>query len=80
MNNLTDEQKKQLSSAYHSMMAMDAWQDLVAYAKEERESSFKRSDSKSAGDLTIGEICEERGIRKGLFKLLQYAEFKREGV
>lgn len=77
---MSDESKKAMSNAYHSMMAMEAWQDLTAYAKQERELSLKRMDSKSAAELTLGEICEECGIRKGLLKILQHAEFKREGV
>ena len=77
---MTDEEKKSMSSAYHSMMVTDAWQDLVAYAKSEIESSYKRMDSKSATELRIGDVCEERGIRKGLLKILQHADFKREGI
>lgn len=74
------EDKKATADAYHAMMVMEAWQDLIDFIQQERESSFKRTDAKSAAELTIGEICEERGIRKGLLKILQHAEFKREGV
>ncbi len=62
------------------MMQSEAWQDLEKYANEERELSMKRMDAKSASDLSLGEVCEERGIRKGIFRVIQHAEFCREGV
>lgn len=73
-------ERKQLADNYAAMMQMPAWADLQSYLLEERESSVKRSDVKSAAELTIGEICEERGIRKGLNKILQHALFRKEGI
>lgn len=69
-----------LSKAYASMMQMDAWKDLERYAEDEREMSMKRIDDKSARDLSLGEVCEERGIRKGILKVLQHAELRKEGI
>jgi hypothetical protein len=77
---VTDEEKKTISNAYHTMMATDGWSDLVSYVNDERELSFKRVDSKPAAELTLSQVCEEAGIRKGMAKILQHAEFKRDGV
>jgi hypothetical protein len=69
-----------LRSAYAAMMEMEAWKDLVRFCEDERDTSMKRMDAKSAAELALGEVCEERGIRKGIFKVIQHAEFKREGI
>lgn len=74
------EEKKALSEAYRMMMLLPAWRDLEHYAETEVESSVKRVDNKSASDLTLGYVCEERGVRKGIRKLIQHAEQKRDGV
>lgn len=73
-------ERKQLADNYAAMAQMPAWADLLAYLLEERGASVKRSDVKSAAELTIGEVCEERGIRKGLTKILQHVDFRKEGV
>lgn len=77
---MTPEEKKSLTNAYASMMNMDAWEELVRFANSERDASIKRIDDKNAADLNLGTVCEERGIRKGIFKLIQHAEQCREGV
>lgn len=61
------------------MMETDAWKDLEEYIKEQRESSMKMIDNKSAKDLSLGEVCEERGIRKGLIKILNHAQTRKDG-
>jgi hypothetical protein len=75
-----NEAKKALANAYAIMMQTDAWKDLERYAIAERDASAKRIDDKPASDLNLGTVCEERGIRKGIFKLIQHAEFCKEGV
>lgn len=72
--------KKSLMNAYASMMQMDAWKDLERFAILERDASAKRIDDKPASELNLGSVCEERGIRKGLFKIIKHAEQCREGV
>lgn len=72
--------KQSRASDYAAMMNMAAWSDLVAYAEAERDASIKSIDDKSAADLNINVVCEQRGIRKGIFKLIQHAEQCREGV
>ena len=74
------EEKKALAGAYKALMVMPGWIDLEKYAEEERDSSMKRVDSKSANDLSLGYVCEERGIRKGIAKLIQYAKQNAEGI
>lgn len=74
------EDKKAHTDAYRTLMNMDAWKDFEQFANAEVDASRKREDSKHASDLTIGYVCEERGIRKGILKLIQHAEQKREGV
>jgi hypothetical protein len=75
-----DAGKKELIAMYTAMMQTDGWKHLVDFAEKEREQSMKRMDSKPAADLSLGEVCEERGIRKGIFKIIQHAEFCRDGV
>lgn len=77
---MTPEQKSSLQRAYTTMMAMDAWKDLERYADEERDASMRRMDSKAATDLSLGEVCEERGLRKGMHKLILHAEQRKEGI
>lgn len=72
--------KKSLSNEYTIMMNTPAWKHLEKYAHDEREMSMKRVDVKAASDLSLGEVCEERGIRKGILKLIQYADQCKEGV
>jgi hypothetical protein len=74
------DEKKERASAYQNMMQMPAWKDLEKYASEERISSMKRMDEKPAAILSLGDVCEERGIRKGIFKIIQHAEQCREGI
>jgi flagellar motility protein MotE (MotC chaperone) len=71
--------RNRLASAYSAMMQSEAWKDLENFANGERESSMKRMDTKNASDLVLGEVCEERGIRKGIFKVIQHAEFRAGG-
>lgn len=73
-------EKKKLSHDYAVMMSSEAWKDLVQYAEDERSASIKRVDDKDASDLNIGTVCEERGMRKGMHKLLQHAEQRLEGI
>lgn len=73
-------ERKLYIDLYSSMMSSDAWKDLEAYAQSERERSMKHIDSKSASDLTLGEVCEERGFRKGIMKIFNYAHNRRNGI
>lgn len=72
--------KKSLADAYANMMEMDAWKELEEYARNEKQASLSRMDSKSTRDLSIGEVCEEIGIRKGIAKILRHAEDCRGGI
>ena len=71
---------KTLMAEFSSMMESQAWKKLDAWSKEERESSLKRTDGTSVTDLSLGMVCEERGIRKGILKVIQYAENCRAGL
>ncbi len=77
---MNSDERKSIAKAYHDMMQMPAWKELMKYANEERDASVKRVDDKNASDLNIGTVCEERGIRKGIFKLIKHAEQSAEGV
>lgn len=80
MLGIKTEEKKALADAYNSMMMTSAWKDLERYADGEKESSMKRMDSKSASTLSLGEVCEERGLRKGISKIIDHAKQCREGI
>lgn len=69
-----------MAAGYKSMMVSAAWQDLERYAKEERDNSMKRIDCTPADELVIQTVCEERGIRKGIWKVIQFAQQRSEGV
>jgi hypothetical protein len=68
------------SSVSATMMNMDAWKDLEEWASNERDASIKRVDDRAASDLNIGTVCEERGIRKGILKIIQHANQCKEGI
>jgi len=74
------DEKKALSDLYKVMMNGDAWKDLERFAEQERERSVKRFDDKSASQVTLCEVGEERGIRKGIYKILQHAQQRRDGI
>lgn len=78
MIEITD--RKYKSKAYSRMMEDEAWQDLEQYAKNEQTASLKRIDDKPAADLSINSVCEERGFRKGILKILQHANECRNGI
>jgi hypothetical protein len=72
--------KKRIAGEYAAMMQSEAWKDLEAWSKLERAASFQRVDDKPINELIVPFTCEERGIRKGILKVLQHAEQCREGV
>lgn len=74
------EERKNLAKAFELMMSMEAWKVLEDYSARECESSMQRMDSKSASILSLGEVCEERGFRKGIRKILKYAKDCKEGI
>jgi hypothetical protein len=80
MLGIKNEEKQALAREYASLMTMRAWQDLVNYMETERDASMKSIDDKSVGDLNINIVCEQRGIRKGMLKIIQHAEQCAEGV
>lgn len=61
------------------MMESLAWKDFVKYAEGEKTMSVQKVDDKPASELNLGMVCEERGIRKGILRLIQYAERKKAG-
>lgn len=77
---ITKEQRVSRASLYAQMVESAAWKDLERWADAERIESMKRVDDKDASALNLGTVCEERGIRKGLLKLIQHAHFCREGI
>ena len=68
-----------LKGQFEAMLATDAWKALESWVAHECDESMKRHDNKSAADLIINEVCEDRGIRKGMRKVLQQAHFFAEG-
>lgn len=79
MTTLTSEQLS-LKTNYAQMMAMPAWKDLVGYAEDERVLSIKKVDDRAAADLNLNTVCEERGIRIGMRKLMHHADQRLEGI
>lgn len=69
---------KTLRTAYAEMMNSLAWKDLEAWALDERERSMKSVDSIAAKDLSINHVCEERGYRNGIKKLIDQAHYVKD--
>jgi len=74
------EDKKVYSESFSSMMGSDAWKMVEEFAKEEKKLSYERMDSKTMKDLSLSEIAMEIGLRKGIDKILRYADLKRSGA
>ena len=74
------EEKKALCDFYRAMTNTVAWNDLKQWVDKQLLASMDRMDSKSASSLTLIDVGEERGIRKGMLKLIHYAEQKAEGI
>lgn len=64
-----------MKGQFEAMLNTDAWKRLEQWADEERERSRDIIDSIPAKDLNSNHVCEERGIRKGMMKLVQQAHF-----
>lgn len=79
MLTLRTDEKKELANAYRTLMDMPAWKNLESYIHTQKNLSLEKEDNKTASDLTLGFVCQERGIRKGLQMLLDYASRCREG-
>lgn len=60
------------------MMNSPAWKDLEAWALDERDRSMKSVDSIAAKDLSINHVCEERGYRNGIKKLIDQAHYVKD--
>lgn len=72
--------KKAMADAYIVMMQTAAWKDLEKFALDQIQSSMDTEDTKSSSDVTLGFVCEEKGYRKGIKRLIQHAKQRREGV
>lgn len=77
---IVEEKRHPNTDLYLALFNSEVWKDLEAFMNQEREASMKRIDSKSAADLTLGEVCEERGIRKGLLKVLMHVNNRKNGM
>jgi hypothetical protein len=64
---------------YANLMNMPAWKDIEKWANEEAERSMRMMDAISAKDLSVNHVCEERGLRKGIFKVIRYVKDQAEG-
>ena len=72
--------RKPLANAYAQMMDSPAWKDLEKWAMDESDRSMKAQDAKPAVEMIINEVCEERGYRNGLRRLIQHASQRKEGI
>jgi len=58
------------ANSYREMCRLWAWKDLINSIDEIKKESVTRTDSYSTKDLSLVLIAEDRGIRKGLDRLL----------
>jgi cell wall assembly regulator SMI1 len=68
-----------LKSQFEAMLASEAWKKLEQWVAEEQERSITIVDAIPAKDISSNHYCEERGLRKGMAKVLQQAHFFAEG-
>lgn len=64
---------------FTQMINSEAWKELVRWAEEEKERSMSAIDAIPAKDLSANHVCEERGVRKGIQKLINQAHYCAEG-
>lgn len=76
----TKEEKSALAASYASITQSDAWKDLENFLNREREASLQRIERKSAADLTIGEVCQEVGMRKAMLNVLVHISNRLSGL
>jgi hypothetical protein len=72
---MSDERQKE----YAQLLTMPAFMDLARWAAEESDRSMRMMDAVSAKDLCLNHVSEERGFRKGMAKVIQYAKGVAEG-
>ena len=58
------------ANAYRQMCQMWAWKDLMKIVEDVKEETVSREDSYATKDLSLVLIAEDRGIRRGLNRLL----------
>lgn len=71
---------KERASLYGALLNLNAWHDLETFAAHEIDASMRRMDAKSAADLSLGEVCEERGVRRGIRLILDEAKRRAQGL
>lgn len=76
---MNDLDRKERASRFNSLMASDAFKELEAWANNEVETSMLRMDGTPASELNLGLVCEERGTRKGIKKVIDQIRFYAEG-
>ena len=64
---------------YLALTNSHAWKDLESWATHEADASMKSIDNTPATELNLGKVCEERGYRRGLMRIIQQAKFMAEG-
>ena len=64
---------------YAQLITMNAWKDLERWVTSEVEKSMRGIDSIAAKDLSVNHVCEERGNRKGIQRVIHYAKGVAEG-
>lgn len=61
-------------SLYAALAQSDAWKDVEKWAFEQVKASQELQDAKASRELSLNEVCEERGIRKGMLKLIKHVQ------
>ena len=64
---------------FQDLVKLDAWRELEKWIDQECQNSMKRMDNIDAQDLKLNQVCEERGYRNGLRKVLREVRQRAEG-
>lgn len=76
---MTDKDRADRGELYTQMIASKAWADFEKWANSELARSRDIIDAINAKDLNVNQVCEERGYRNGIRRMIQEARARAEG-
>lgn len=68
-----------MRNQFHDLIKMEAWKHMENWIEDECQRSIDRLDIVDAKDLNINLVCEQRGYRNGLRKVVRELKGLAEG-
>lgn len=78
-NPFEEQVKKELSTAYLSMIQSSAWKDLENKMTQMIEDSNRDVDNKPIHDMTVADVARARGVREAITKIRVHVNFYLNG-